>query len=237
MPSEFAPSSPARPTLRPENPALWKRACDLLFTVVSDYVTLIDEHGVFVDANEAALEWLGTTREDAMGKPIATFLPPSIVQERTGLYTRCAREREPVCLEGYIGGVLIQCNLRPFSLEGDGGTYILCVSRPVRPGLSDGGVPTSRAQTHDMGPLAKLTDREIEVLGHIGRGLTTAQIAKAMHRSVKTIEWHRVSLGNKLEASNRVELARFAIRYGLTSVHADEPELEVAGPRTLDGAK
>lgn len=235
MPSEPAPPPPARPPLLSENPALWKRACDLLFTVVTDYVTLIDEDGVFVDANDAALDWLGVTRERAIGQPVASFLPASIAEERVGLYAKCAREREAVSIEGYIGGVLIQCTLRPFSVE-SGETYILCVSRPVRPGLQNGGLPTRRAKTHDMGPLARLTDREIEVLGHIGRGLTTAQIAKAMHRSVKTIEWHRVSLGNKLDVSNRVELARFAIRYGLTFVHADEPAVD-AEPRPLDGAK
>ncbi|MCA9299765.1 MAG: response regulator transcription factor, partial [Phycisphaerales bacterium] len=73
----------------------------------------------------------------------------------------------------------------------------------------------SRVSRHDAGDLACLTKRERDVLALIGQGLSTAQIAKHLHRSVKTIEWHRVSLGNKLQVTNRVELARIAIRAGI----------------------
>ena len=63
--------------------------------------------------------------------------------------------------------------------------------------------------------LESLTRREREVLGLIGRGLSLPQIARQLHRSQKTIESHRLSLGRKLDASNRVELARIAITAGL----------------------
>ena len=72
-----------------------------------------------------------------------------------------------------------------------------------------------RAKNNDLGALASLTPRELEILYLIGQGLATADIAKQLHRSEKTVEWHRVSLGNKLGVSNRVELARIAIRCGL----------------------
>jgi DNA-binding NarL/FixJ family response regulator len=72
------------------------------------------------------------------------------------------------------------------------------------------------ARHNDMGTLASLTPRELEILCLIGQGMATADIAKHLHRSEKTVEWHRVSLGNKLGVSNRVELARIAIRSGLT---------------------
>ena len=68
----------------------------------------------------------------------------------------------------------------------------------------------------DLGPLAHLTEREMQVLRLIGLGLSTQEIAERMHRSKKTIEWHRVSLGSKLDVTNRVELARLALRAGLT---------------------
>lgn len=68
----------------------------------------------------------------------------------------------------------------------------------------------------DLGPLADLTEREMQVLRLIGLGLSTQEIADRLHRSKKTIEWHRVSLGSKLDVTNRVELARLALRAGLT---------------------
>jgi DNA-binding NarL/FixJ family response regulator len=88
-----------------------------------------------------------------------------------------------------------------------------------------------RTRYDDMGPLASLTSRELDIIRLIGAGLSTAEIAKRLHRSVKTIEWHRVSLGNKLGVANRVELARIAIGAGLVSLDdtVKEPDAEPAG--------
>lgn len=58
----------------------------------------------------------------------------------------------------------------------------------------------------------------------IGRGYSIPKIAEKLFRSQKTIETHRQSLGRKLGASNRVELARIAIQVGLAP-------LEVQGGR------
>ena len=60
-----------------------------------------------------------------------------------------------------------------------------------------------------------LTPREIEILRLIGKGMSRSQIAKAVFRSPKTIDAHRISIMNKLDIHDRVELARFAIREGL----------------------
>ncbi len=57
-------------------------------------------------------------------------------------------------------------------------------------------------------------------------GLPTAEIAKKFHRSVKTIEGHRVSLGIKLGVSSRVQLARITIRSGLVPLSAAVVETE-----------
>lgn len=68
--------------------------------------------------------------------------------------------------------------------------------------------------TIEAGPEA-LTEREREVLGLVCEGLSLAQIAKQLHRSRKTIATHRLSLGRKLGAHNRVELVNNAMRLGL----------------------
>ena len=66
--------------------------------------------------------------------------------------------------------------------------------------------------------LKKLTPREREVLTLVAQGLTLAEIAEKLHRSLKTIETHRLALGKKMGASNRVELARLAIAAGLAPI-------------------
>ncbi len=63
--------------------------------------------------------------------------------------------------------------------------------------------------------VSTLTDREMEVLRYLARGLSKKEIARLMHLSVNTINRHTTSLMNRLDIHDRVELARFAIREGL----------------------
>jgi len=72
--------------------------------------------------------------------------------------------------------------------------------------------------------LDNLTNREREVLGLIGQGLSLAEIADKLYRSQKTIQTHRLSLGRKLGVNNRVELARIAIATGLSPLDSDLPD-------------
>lgn len=60
-----------------------------------------------------------------------------------------------------------------------------------------------------------LTNREVEVLRYLARGLSKKEIAGTMHLSVKTVEHHSASVMRKLDIHDRVELARYAIREGL----------------------
>jgi DNA-binding NarL/FixJ family response regulator len=60
-----------------------------------------------------------------------------------------------------------------------------------------------------------LTDREMEVLRLIGRGMSRIDIAKTLSRSPKTIDGHRELIMKKLDIHDRGELVRYAIREGL----------------------
>ncbi len=60
-----------------------------------------------------------------------------------------------------------------------------------------------------------VSSRELEVLQYIAQGLSKREIAELMHLSVKTVDNHSMSLMNKLDIHDRVELARYAIREGL----------------------
>lgn len=65
--------------------------------------------------------------------------------------------------------------------------------------------------------LSTLTGRQIEVLKHLARGESVKEIAKSMHLSQKSIDSHKYRIMNKLGIHDRVELARFAIREGLSN--------------------
>jgi len=61
--------------------------------------------------------------------------------------------------------------------------------------------------------LSVLTEREFEVLQMIAQGLTSAQIAVRVNRSIKSVEAYRTSLRTKLGAKTTVDLARLALEH------------------------
>jgi DNA-binding NarL/FixJ family response regulator len=69
-----------------------------------------------------------------------------------------------------------------------------------------------RAETN-YSPIERLSDRELEVFELIGQGLTTRQIAKKLHLSVKTIESHRANIKDKMKIVTGTELIQHAIRW------------------------
>lgn len=66
-------------------------------------------------------------------------------------------------------------------------------------------------------PVETLTDRELEVFGLIGQGVTTGMIASRLHLSVHTIDSHREKIKNKLGVKNSGELTQRAVRWVLES--------------------
>jgi DNA-binding NarL/FixJ family response regulator len=62
---------------------------------------------------------------------------------------------------------------------------------------------------------SNLTPREMEVLGHIVKGKTNAEIGFELGISDKTVEKHLDGIYRKLDVSSRVEAAVLAVREGL----------------------
>jgi RNA polymerase sigma factor (sigma-70 family) len=63
----------------------------------------------------------------------------------------------------------------------------------------------------DLEKLARLTEREREVLEHAVRGLHAKEIASRLGISPRTVEVHRTRMMEKLEVRNIAELVRFAM--------------------------
>lgn len=61
--------------------------------------------------------------------------------------------------------------------------------------------------------IAALSDRELEVFELIGRGLGTADIARNLNLSIKTVETHRAHIKKKLNLTSSSELVRKAIHW------------------------
>lgn len=61
----------------------------------------------------------------------------------------------------------------------------------------------------------ELTHREREVLIHILRGETNRQIAHQLGLSIKTVEWHRSNLMEKIGAKSVADLVRYVLQHDL----------------------
>lgn len=63
--------------------------------------------------------------------------------------------------------------------------------------------------------VSTLSDRELEIFGMVGDGLTIRQIAAKLHLSPKTIETHRDRIRKKLDIQSNPELIRRASQWKL----------------------
>jgi two-component system, NarL family, response regulator DevR len=66
-------------------------------------------------------------------------------------------------------------------------------------------------------PFQDLTERELDVLRFLAEGKTNAEIAEALVLSDKTVRNHISIILDKLQVSNRVEAATFAVQHDIRS--------------------
>lgn len=68
-----------------------------------------------------------------------------------------------------------------------------------------------KAPKHDC-----LTEREMEVLRELGRGLTNKEISETLYIGIKTVKTHVSNILSKLELEDRTKAAVYANKHGLT---------------------
>jgi DNA-binding NarL/FixJ family response regulator len=77
---------------------------------------------------------------------------------------------------------------------------------------------TNAMERPSVSPLQMLTGREQEVLRLLADGKRVKEIAHLLTISSKTVESHRQNIMDKLEIHSTIELTRYALREGLTSI-------------------
>ena len=69
---------------------------------------------------------------------------------------------------------------------------------------------------------ASLSEREIQIIAFISRGLSTQQMASELHLSTHTINAHRKNILKKLEVNTPVELVVKAIQSGIIKLEGNQ---------------
>lgn len=76
----------------------------------------------------------------------------------------------------------------------------------------------SSGEAADTSMVERLSDRELEVLEHIGRGFGASEIATRLNLSVKTVNVHQDHIKKKLSIDASAELRKFAVNW-VQSLH------------------
>ena len=75
----------------------------------------------------------------------------------------------------------------------------------------------ARLRYEGKDPQELLTEREREILQLVAEGRTNQEIADLLTLSIKTVQTHRAHIMEKIDAHDRTDLVKYAIRMGMIS--------------------
>lgn len=182
--------------------------------------------------NPVAADFLGSPQESLVGTRLVDHYPMEIrehVLQWLG--------QPYFSPDGAVDAEYILCGRRWRSIARrlpvtDGEDRLICVSQPLTDLIPLARilemVSIYRDRSVPLGLVAALTDREFEVAALLSASLTDSEIARELHRSVRTVHAHRRGIGQKLGLRRRSEVAEMMRSRGLAArpVHA-APEDEI----------
>ena len=101
-----------------------------------------------------------------------------------------------------------------------GGRYLSDAMEKLLNAKREAGPPA--AGTTD--PIGRLSNRELQVLSLIGRGMSSRQAAESLNVSVKTVESHRQSLKRKLHLATNAQLLQYSVQWFASRSHGTGPD-------------
>lgn len=187
---------------------LWRALCD------DPYVWVVNADGIIRFVNESGAQfYLGVAAEEVVGKRLGEVFPETFTRERMEVVRRTLETSSSVRFSTHWGGQWLRARVWPMESPE---AAVLVVVRPCFDECPRADESLLELLERDGRPLGALSPTGRLVLAGIGEGWSTAEIARRMHRSVKTVEWHRGALGRRLGCANRVALARLALLAGLS---------------------
>lgn len=200
------------------------------------FAAAYDRDGRIVWTSASFGSILGFDSGKVLGRAITELFPPDWCEERLALLRRSLATGTPIPTIEIFRGVRVEGVILPIAPEspdpavlflgrhglGLGYRYAPSVGGAAdeKVGAGSGGL-TIGAQTlihADWGPLSTLTRRELETLRLIAAGLDNDQIAHAIHRTKRAVEWHIRRLYSDLDCDQRTDLFRLGLEAGLPDI-------------------
>lgn len=192
-----------------------------LFADAGVGIVAIDHDGRIVHSNEpAARVYTRTSAAKVIGRTLRDVLPKKAADERLAIAQQVITTGQPAAVYDLWSGVALRAAVRRYEpcAKSPKPTAVAIVRREAEVGEGitapgDEAAPSVRVVCTvewDLGPFKTLSGRELEVLSLNGEGFSNAQIAERMHRTVKTVEFHRGTISQKTGIDNRVKLAVMA---------------------------
>jgi len=169
-------------------------------------------NGAYLQERDAA------SPEELLGQTIRDVLPADQAGEREALMRPALYLGQTVAYLQMWKGVRRLTRVWPLdpAAFGHEGYFIIIktLTDPLPEAAGKGGV-MHFVSTGDLGALAVLSPRELEVFYYLAAGMTVNDTAEALFRSEKTIGRHVENIHKKMGYSNRAELVRDAVQRGL----------------------
>lgn len=204
-----------------EEPEQWFRRT---FDNLAEGVLFADlENKRFINGNKAIYQMLGYEVEDFTNLEMSSICPPEGSYHLIKQFEKQTNGelvfRKDIPFRKKDGN-LFYADLISIPLTFSGKIYLISFLRETLAQRIKSVLQQNTFPDSDAGDL--LTATEMKVLRLIINGMSNKEIAKLLHRSIRTIENHRAHLMNKIRVDNSIELIKQAIKMGLVDLSREQ---------------
>lgn len=181
-------------------------------------VAVVTPDGTIEYCNDASCDMFGVDgpAERWIGKKLSDVFNAEFVKERLAWIDRVTTSNSPLRAHQIHRGKHLISSYYPITSESTKGVLVITIEDGDRDSPS---VPDVHSEYIDLGELAPLSQRELEVFILLGHGNSVPQVAKLLHRSPRTIERHKTEIGRKIGAASLTAITRIVCQSGLTHDH------------------
>ena len=191
-----------------------------LFDSVDEGVLLANvKNKQFVTGNKAICQMLGCNLEEITNLGIMDIHPQEDWDYLMEQFEKQARGELALAKDIPVkrkDGSILYADINSFPVTLAGRTYLMSVFRETLPQKAKSILQQDTSTSSYAGK--PLTASEMRIFELLANGMNNKEIAHLLHRSVRTIEWHRVHVMHKLGVDNLADLVKRAAVMGLVDL-------------------